>query len=79
LRWLRIPLLRVNAVTCQIITGPQLLMMCRRVALAVTAFFSMRTIWMMRVGRFVSVGKNMLRVGIIATRGSLVRRPARLT
>jgi hypothetical protein len=38
----------------------------------------MRTTLMMRVGRFVSVGKNMLRVGIIATLGSLVRRPGKL-
>jgi hypothetical protein len=52
--------------------------MSQRVVLAVTASFSTRTILTMRVERFVSVGMNMLRAGIIATLGSLVRRPGKL-
>jgi hypothetical protein len=58
-------------VNCQIITDLLLLRMFQRGVLVEIAFSSMRTTSIPRGVRFVSAGRNMLRVVSIATLGSL--------
>jgi hypothetical protein len=49
-------------------------MMCQRVALAVTAFSSMRIVWMTRAVRGVNGGRRLLRVALIVMLGNRVMR-----
>jgi hypothetical protein len=53
--------------------GPRLLMMCLKVALAVTAFSSMRRMWHLMGVRVAPGGMSMLRAVLTVTLGNLAR------